>query len=107
MIHPRVYGALALVLTLAGSLVAQDRTCTAKLAALPQVPELRGFHLGMTRDQVKARVPQVQFGHTDDLGVSKTSINPGFDPRMYNASFSDIRTVSLDFLDGRVMQLWI
>src|ERR1700730_1732149 len=107
MIQPRACGAFALLLALAGLVVAQERTCTAKLAGLPLVPELRGFRLGMTPEQVKARVPQVSFGGSDDLGLSKTSINPGFDPRIDKASFADVRTVSLDFLDGRVMQLWI
>ena len=58
-------------------------------------------------DQVKARVPQVLFGRTDDLGSSKTSINPYFDPKIDKSGFEDIRTVSLDFLDGRVTSLWI
>jgi hypothetical protein len=104
---PRVYGALALVLALAMYVLAQDHPCTAKLASLPQVPELRGFHLGMTPEQVKARVPQVLFGRSDELGVSKASINPGFDPRMDAVLFADVRTVSFDFLDGRLIRLWI
>jgi hypothetical protein len=107
MIQKRVHGSFALLLALAGLVAAQEHTCTAKLAALPQVPELQGFHLGMTREEVKTRVPRVAFGRTDGLGVSKTSINPGFDQRLDKLSFADVRTVSLDFLDGRVMQLWI
>ena len=107
MFQRKVFGAFVLLLALAGLAMAQERTCTAKLAGLPQVPELRGFRLGMTPEQVKARVPQVAFGRTDDLGVSKTSINPGFDSRMDKESFADVRTVSLDFLDGRLTQLWI
>jgi len=107
MIQQRVCGVFVLLLALAGWVVAQEHPCTAKLAGLPQVPELRGFRLGMTPEQVKARVPQVKFPRADDLGVAKTSINPGFDPSMDKASFADVRTVSLDFLDGRVTQLWI
>jgi hypothetical protein len=99
--------ATVLLLAVSGLVSAQQPPCAAKLATLPQVPELRGFHLGMTPEQVKARVPQVAFGRTDDLGVSRTSVNPGFDPRMDKVSFADVRTVSLDFLDGRVTQLWI
>ena len=107
MIQRKIIAAAVLVLALAGLVAAQERTCTAKLAGLPQIPELRGFRLGMTPEQIKARVPQVAFGQTDDLGLSKTSINPGFDPHMDKASFADVRTVSLDFLDGRLTQLWI
>jgi hypothetical protein len=70
-------------------------------------PELRGFHLGMTFDEVKTRVPQVRFGHADKIGLTKTSINPSYDPRFDQASFADVRTISLDFLDGKLTTLWI
>ena len=103
----RALATLCLVLLFAAIVAAQDNQCSAKLDRLPQVPELRGFRLGMTPEQVKARVPQVVFGRTDDLGVSKTSINPDFDPRIDKTNFADVRTVSLDFLDGRVTSLWI
>jgi hypothetical protein len=92
---------------LAAIVSAQDNRCGAKMAELPQAPELRGFRLGMTFEQVKARVPQIVFDRTDDLGVSKTSVNPDFDPRFDKSTFADVRTISLDFLDGRVTSLWI
>ena len=69
--------------------------------------ELKGLHLGMTMEQVKAQIPQITFGRTDALGSSKTTINPEFDPRTESATFQDVRTVSLDFLDGRLVSLWI
>jgi hypothetical protein len=96
-----------LVLLLAGSLYAQGGQCTLKLANISQAPELFGFHLGMTKEQVKARVPQVVFGKTDGLGVSKTTINPHFDPRIDQAAFVGVRSISLDFLDERLTSLWI
>ena len=95
------------VLALGAPVAAQEITCNAKLADLPNAPELSAFRLGMTPEQVKARVPQVQFGPTNEFGVSKTSINPDFDPRIDKTNFRDVRTVSLDFLDGRVTSLWI
>jgi hypothetical protein len=98
---------LAFLLLSVADVMAQDSQCTAKLSELPQTAELSGFRMGMTVDQVKARVPQVVFGRTDDLGVSKTSINPYFDPKIDKSGFADVRTVSLDFLDGRVTSLWI
>jgi hypothetical protein len=85
---------------------AQERPCTLKLAQLPDAPELFGFRVGMTKDQVKARVPQVAFGRTNKVGVSKTSINPDFDPRIDKSTFAGVRTVSLDFLDERITSLW-
>ena len=58
-------------------------------------------------EQVKARVPQVVFGQTDEIGGSKTSINPYFDPKIDKSAFADVRTISLDFLDGHLTSLWI
>ena len=86
---------------------AQQSSCSAKIDQLPDAPELRGFHLGMTYDQVKARVPPIQFGRADQFGVAKTSINPSFGPQFDKTSFADVRTISLDFLDGKLVTLWI
>lgn len=99
--------ALVFLVLPVGNVIAQDRQCRVKLSELPQAAELSGFRMGMTMDQVKARLPQVVFGRTDDLGTSKTTINPYFDARIDKAGFVDVRTVSLDFLDGRVTSLWI
>src|SRR5688572_30682452 len=98
--------ALFIVLLCASSATAQDRQCTMKLAQLADAPELFGFRMGMTKDQVKARIPQVVFGRTNGVGVSKTSINPDFDPRIDKSTFAGVRTVSLDFLDDRITSLW-
>ena len=61
----------------------------------------------MTFDQVKAREPLVQFGRPDEIGLTKTSINPLYDPRFDKKAFADIRTISFDFLDGKLTTLWI
>jgi len=95
-----------LTLFFAISCLAQENKCTLKLADLPASPELFGFHLGMTTEQAKTRVPQVEFGRVDPFGVLKTSINPDFDSRIDKASLNGVRTVSLDFLDGRLTSLW-
>ena len=94
-----------LCLVCAASISAQQ--CTVKSDQLQDPPELRGFRLGMTFDQVKARVPQIQFGRPDETGLTKTSINPLYDPRFDKASFADIRTISFDFLEGKLTTLWI
>ncbi|MDQ2921585.1 MAG: hypothetical protein M3R52_08270 [Acidobacteriota bacterium] len=96
-----------LILLCASIASAQDRQCTLKLSELPAAPELFGFRIGMTKDQVKVRVPQVVFGRTNPFGVSKTSINPDFDPRIDKSTFAGVRTVSLDFLDDRITSLWL
>ena len=85
---------------------AQEVQCSLKLAELPASSELLGFRLGMTTEEVKKRVPQVVFGGVDPIAVAKTTINPDFDPRIDKASFPGVRTVSLDFLDGKLTSLW-
>lgn len=86
---------------------AQQTPCKMSLSALPAAAELKGFRLGMTMEEVKAHVPFITFAPTDDLGNSKTTINPNFDPRTERSNFQGIRTISLEFLDGRLVSLWI
>jgi hypothetical protein len=102
----RTLTAALLILLGALNVFAQDNQCTVKLSDLPDAPELFGFRMGMTTQQVKARIPQVAFGRVNEFGVSKTSINPDFDPRIDKSTFAGVRTVSLDFLDGRTTSLW-
>lgn len=93
-----------LVFLLAQSASAQ---CTKKLSELPAAPELLGFRLGMTKDEIKARVPQTVFGKADHFGVTKTTINPYFDPKIDKTKFEGVRSVSLDLVDDRLTSLWI
>jgi hypothetical protein len=93
-----------LLLLLAQSAPAQ---CTKKFSDLPAAPELLGFHLGMTKEQIKARVPQTVFGKADSFGVIKTTINPYFDPKIDKTKFEGVRSISLDILDDRLTSLWI
>lgn len=96
-----------MITLLCSASVAAQNQCTHKLAELPAASELMGFRLGMTMEDVKERVPQAAFGRTDEFGVSKTTINPDFNPRIDKTKFEGVRTVSLDFLDGRLTSLWI
>ena len=93
-----------LLLLLAQSAPAQ---CTKKMSDLPAAPELLGFRLGMTKAEVKARVPQTIFGKADPFGVVKTTINPYFDPTIDKTKFEGVRSISLDLLDERLTSLWI
>lgn len=86
---------------------AQPATCSLKPDQLKDAPELFGFRLGMTLDQVKARSSLIQFGPADKFGVIKTSINPHYEPRSDKTVFADVRTISFDFLDGKLVTLWI
>ena len=96
-----------IILLCAVNVLAQKSQCSLKLSELADAPELIGFRMGMTTEQVKARVPQVAFGRTDEFGLSKTTINPDFDPRINKSTFTGVRTVSLDFVDGRLTSLWL
>ncbi|HEX8139685.1 MAG TPA: hypothetical protein VF544_19145 [Pyrinomonadaceae bacterium] len=99
---------LSLMLICALASQAQDGgKCAAKLAQLGQGPELYGLHMGMTAEQVKARVPSIEMGFTDASGLSKTSFSPEFHPAMDKAAWAGARTISLEFLDGRVTALRI
>ena len=93
-----------LVLLLAQSASAQ---CTKKHSELPAVPELLGFRLGMTKEQIKTHVPQTAFGRADPFGVTKTTINPYFDPKIDKTKFEGVRSISLDLVDDRLTSLWI
>jgi hypothetical protein len=81
--------------------------CTKRIAEIPAAPELLGFRLGMTKDEIKAHVPQTDFGRTDDFGVSKTTINPHFDPKIDKTKFEGVRSISLDLLDQKLTSIWI
>jgi hypothetical protein len=93
-----------LLLLLPQSVSAQ---CTKKMSELPAAPELLGFRLGMTKEQIKARVPQTKFGRTDDFGVSKTTINPYFDETIDKSKFEGVRSISLDLVDEKLTSIWI
>jgi hypothetical protein len=90
-------------------LVAQSASaqCTKKISDLPPAPELLGFHLGMTKDEIKQRVPQTKFGHADPFGVIKTTINPYFDETIDKSKFQSVRSVSLDLVDDKLTSIWI
>lgn len=81
--------------------------CTLTTSQLSGVPELKGLRPGMAVEEVKTAVPSLEMGKQDELGLSKTSFSPDFNPQVNKAAFQGVRTVSLDFLDGRVFSVWI
>lgn len=96
-----------LAVFLLGLATTASAQCTKKIAEIPAAPELLGFRLGMTKEEVKTHVPQTEFGRTDHFGVSKTTINPYFDPKIDKTKFEGVRSISLDLLDQKVTSLWI
>jgi hypothetical protein len=112
MLHPiwninKGFWLLLAALLITGPASAQQSTCTLKIDQLPESIELRGFRLGMTLEQAKAQVPQIPRAGADKFGVARISINPHFDPSFDMTRFANVRTISLDFLDGRLISLWI
>ena len=103
----RIFWLLVMALCFAPAAFAQSRQCSTKIEQLNDAPELVGFRVGMTFEQAKAHVAQVQAARTDQFGVAKISINPHFDPAFDRVLFADERTISLDFLDGKLVSLWI
>ena len=102
------FGVIAItLLCLSVAVAGQQSSCSTKLDQIKDTPELFGLRLGMTYDQVKEHIPLVQFGRADSIGVVKTSFNPHFDPRVDAKAYEAVRTISLDFLDGKLVMLWI
>jgi len=85
---------------------AQDNRCVLKLGDLPDAPELFGFRPGQTTLQIKTRLPRAAIGKENELGISKMNVSPDFDPLMDKSTLQGVRTLSIDFLDGRVSSLW-
>ena len=103
----KAFPPLLAALSIVGPALAQPATCTLKIDQLPESVELRGFRVGMTLEQARVQVPQIQRARPDQFGVARISINPYFDPSFDKVKFADVRTISLDFLDGRLVSLWI
>jgi hypothetical protein len=98
---------ITLMLAFAVAASAQESKCSLKLTELPVVPELRGFRLGMTIEQVKARLPKVQVRPADEFGFTSLNIFPVYEPGIDKQTFEGVRTISLEFLDDHVSSLWI
>jgi hypothetical protein len=103
----RLCAIVLFTLGVCGYLQAQPASCSLKLDQLGQPPEFFSIRLGMSQDEVKKALPLAVLGRADALGLMRTSFNPHHDPRVDNQAFPDVRTISLDFLDGRLATLWI
>lgn len=99
----------AIILTLACIYPAagQEAKCLIKLAEIPSMQELRGFHVGMTIEQLKARLPKLEVRPADEFGFTSLNIFPDYEPGIDKTSFDGVRTISLEMLDGRVFSIWI
>jgi hypothetical protein len=99
---------LGLMLTCAVRSPAQvSGGCSLNPARINEAQELYGLHPGMTVEQVRARLPALEMGPTDAAGLSKTSFSPEFHPAIDKTAYQGVRTISLEFFDGRLTSLWI
>lgn len=89
------------------SINAQTGQCTVKMGQLPRVAETRGFHLGMTAQEFKVRAPQLKLARTNNYGSAAVNVFPAFEPNIDAATFAELKTVSLEFLDNKLTSLWI
>lgn len=103
----KTVAALALLIACFVQTPAQEPRCALKLSQLKPAPELYGLRIGMTIDQVKAIVPTLQTSGEDDIGFSTSSFSPDFNPQMDKTRFAGVRTVSLEFLDGNLLNIWV
>jgi hypothetical protein len=97
---------LLLLITCSLQLSAQEK-CSLKLSELPSIPELRGFHLGMTIDEARARLPKAQIRPADEFGFTAFNIFPDYETAIDKKAFEGVRSISLEFLDGRATSIWI
>lgn len=98
---------LALIITGSFQLSAQETKCSLKLAELPSIPELHGFHLGMTIDEVRGRLPKVQIRGADEFGFTAFNIFPDYETGIDKKAFEGVRSISLEFLDGHASAVWV
>lgn len=103
----RLSRVLLLLMVCAGAAAAQGEKCTLKLAELTAPPELRGFRVGMTLDEVRARLPKAQFPRADEFGFASMNVFPDYEQGIDKKSFEGVRTVSLEFMDNRVTAVWV
>ncbi len=96
-----------LFVLLCSPIAAQENKCELKLSQIKNADTFFGFYLGMSIDSVRELVPTLKTGKTDKFGLMKTSFSPRFDPKIEKTKFENVRTVSFEFLDDKLVDLWI
>jgi hypothetical protein len=98
-----------LLLGIAGTIAvnAFQSSCRLQLSSLPDIQEFNGLKMGMTVEEVRAIVPVVQIPRADEFGMARTSFTPVHTTNIDKRAFDAIRTVSLEFVDGRLASIWV
>ncbi len=82
------------------SVSAQETTCNLTLA---QAPALRGFRLGMSAKEFKARYPSVEVREIDEVGGAKAEIfSNDSASKIDKAELKDVESITLLFADDRL-----
>ncbi|HVG38003.1 MAG TPA: hypothetical protein VM870_01880 [Pyrinomonadaceae bacterium] len=74
---------------------------SAATASVKQPPELWGFRLGLTIDEVKHNYPTIALGRTDEFGITPGSITTSVNSP-YQNNLAGVDHVVLAFVDGRL-----
>jgi hypothetical protein len=81
----------------------QSQVCTLNVE---HAPELRGFRLGMTADQVKARVPGIQI-NKQEFGASFANLASVDFHSLDAVAYRGINDISFSFLDDRLVRFTV
>src|SRR5258708_1154980 len=98
-----------LLLGIAGTIAvnAFQSSCQLQLSTLPDIQEFSGLKMGMTGKEVRAIVPVIQVPRADEFGMARASFSPDFMTNLDKKAFDSVRTVSLEFVDGRLASIWV
>ena len=61
----------------------------------------------MTIDEVRARLPKAEFRRADEFGLTALNVFPDYEAAIDKKAFESVRSISLEFLDGRASTVWI
>jgi hypothetical protein len=101
MRHNRLLPAILFALCFAAAAHAQQPQSQACTLTVEQAPELRGFRLGMTLDQVRARIPNVQVRQLE-FGLSDANAS-----NLDAAAYKGVISIYFGFLDDHLVRLQV
>jgi len=103
----RLFQILLLGIVATSAVNAFQSSCQLQLSTLPDIQEFSGLKMGMTVEEVRAIVPVIQVPRADEFGMARASYSPDFMTNLDKKAFDSVRTVSLEFVDGRLASIWV
>lgn len=89
---------------IAQSNAATPPKCTLTVA---QAPTIRGFKLGMTTEQIKARFPNVVIKKSNEFGYVDVEVDASSVLNAEKVNFDNVGNIRLAFLDERLVSIGI